>query len=193
MKNVRDSQIKKCFFFTEEEFKEIFVELFGEYDEDTNEVDIEIDLIEGIYFCGISNQDVYTKLSEYFDVEVTSVHSDSCQECIGIWIVYKDKTETKNSSKEAKIQSLLKKMERVSDSKEFGLNYGELSNIVDEIQHVFDCNHTFTAFLYESDGKTASDFTMGDSKEDVIEFAIANNYDEVVNDYTGEILWKNKR
>lgn len=192
MKNVRDSQLKKAIFFTEEEFKEEFVKVFGKYNEDTNEVDVELDPIEGIYFCGITSEDVYAKMSEHFDVEVTSIHSD-CFALNGIWVVYKDKTETKSDSKEAKIQSLLKKMERVSDSKEFGLNYGELSNIVDEIQHVFDCNHTFTAFLYEPDGETASDFTMGDSKEDIIEFAIANNYDEVVNDYTGEIVWKNKR
>ena len=189
MKNVRDSQLKKAIFFTEEEFKEEFVKVFGEYSEDTNEIDVELDPIEGIYFCGITNEDVYAKMSEHFDVEVTSIHSE-CFALNGIWVVYKDKIETKSDSKEAKIQSLLKKMERVSDSKEFGLNYGELSNIIDEIQHVFDCNHTFTAFLYEPDGETASDFTMGDSKEDVIEFAIANNYDEVVNDYTGEIIWK---
>lgn len=190
MKNVRDSQIKKCFFFTEEEFKEIFVELFGEYDEDTNEIDVEIDLIEGIYFCGISNQDVYAKLSEYFDVEVTSVHSDSCQECIGIWIIYKDKTETTNDSKNKKIQTLLKKLERISDNKEFGASYGDLSNTIDEIERITKNDSSFTAFLYESDGVTASDFTMSDSKEEIIEFAIANNYDEVVNDYTGEIIWK---
>jgi uncharacterized pyridoxamine 5'-phosphate oxidase family protein len=190
MKNVRDSQIKKCFFFTEEEFKEIFIELFGEYDEDTNEVDIEIDLTEGIYFCGISNQDVYTKLSEYFDVEVTSVHSDSCQECIGIWVVYKNKTETTNDSKNKKIQNLLKKLKRISDNKEFGASYGDLSSTIDEIERITENDLSFTAFLYESDGVTASDFTMSDSKEEIIEFAIANNYDEVVNDYTGEIIWK---
>lgn len=189
MKNVRDSQLKKAIFFTEKEFREEFVKVFGKYDEETNEVDVELDPIEGIYFCGISNQDVYTKLSEHFDIEITSIHSE-CFALNGIWVIYKDKIETTNDSKEKKIQMLLKKMERISDNKEFGLSYGNLSNTVDEIQQVFNCNHSFTAFLYESDGITASDFTMSDSKEEIIEFAIANNYDEVVNDLTGEIVWK---
>ena len=87
MKNVKENQLKKCIFMITEDFKEVFVNVFGEYDEDTNEVDVEFDY-DGIYFCGISNEDVYTKLSEYFDINITSIHIDDC-DTIGVWIVYK--------------------------------------------------------------------------------------------------------
>lgn len=87
-KNIKGYPVKTCLFLTEEEFEEIFTEIFGEYDEDTNPVEFEFDPCEGIYFCGIANEDVYSKLSEYFDVTVTSVHSDGYSP-VGIWIVYK--------------------------------------------------------------------------------------------------------
>ena len=87
MKNVRENQLKKCIFMEAEEFKKVFVDVFGEYDEDTNEIDVEFDL-DGIYFCAISNEDVYTELSKYFDVNITSIHIDDC-ECVGVWICYR--------------------------------------------------------------------------------------------------------
>ena len=89
MKNVRETQLKKCIFMTTDEFKEVFVEIFGQYDEDTNEIDVEFNTLDGIYFCAISNQDVYAKLSEYFDVTVTSIHLDDCEH-LGVWICYKE-------------------------------------------------------------------------------------------------------
>ena len=49
---------------------------------------------------------------------------------------------------------------------------------------------TFTVFIYEDDGITAADFSMYDSKEEAIEFAKNRNWDEVVNDNTGEVVWK---
>ncbi len=88
MKNVRENQLKKCIFMETEDFEEVFVNVFGEYDEDTNEVDVEFDTVDGIYFCGISNEDVYTELSKYFDVNVTSIHIDDF-DTIGVWICYK--------------------------------------------------------------------------------------------------------
>ena len=89
MRNVRSSQLKKCIFMNVDDFKEIFIDIFGEYDGDTNEIDVEFNTSDGIYFCAISNQDVYEKLSEYFDVKVTSVHLDDC-EYLGVWICYKE-------------------------------------------------------------------------------------------------------
>lgn len=49
---------------------------------------------------------------------------------------------------------------------------------------------TFTAFAYEDDGITAADFSIYDSKEEAIEFAKVRNWDEVVNDHTGEVVWR---
>lgn len=52
---------------------------------------------------------------------------------------------------------------------------------------------TFTAFIYEEDKETASDFFMDYDKEYVIEFAKSHNWDEVVNDITGEIVWEREK
>lgn len=49
---------------------------------------------------------------------------------------------------------------------------------------------TFTAFIYEDDGITTADLSTYDSKEEAIEFAKARNWDEVVNDHTGEVVWR---
>lgn len=54
-------------------------------------------------------------------------------------------------------------------------------------------NITFTAFVYEGDGVTSADLSTYDTKEDAIEFAKARNWDEVVNDITGEVVWKRSK
>ena len=87
MKNVRENQLKKCIFMEADEFKKVFANVFGEYDEDTNEIEVEFGY-DGIYFCAISNEDVYKELSKYFDVEITSIHIDDF-DVMGVWIVYK--------------------------------------------------------------------------------------------------------
>lgn len=51
-------------------------------------------------------------------------------------------------------------------------------------------DQTFTAFIYEEDGVVSADLSTYDSKEEAIQFAKARNWDEVVNDYTGEVVWK---
>lgn len=89
MKNVRENQLKKCIFMDTDEFKEIYVQVFGVYDVETNQIDVEFNTCEGIYFDGISNQDVYAKLSEYFEITITSIHLDDC-EYPGVWICYKE-------------------------------------------------------------------------------------------------------
>ena len=51
-------------------------------------------------------------------------------------------------------------------------------------------NESFTAFVYEDDGITAADLSTYDVKEEAIDFAQSRNWDEVVNDNTGEIVWR---
>lgn len=85
MKNVRKNQLKKCIFVELEEFEEVVKEAVG------NDVEVECD--EGLYFETdediVSTEKVLEGLSEYYDVEVTSVHADDC-DVIGIWVCYKD-------------------------------------------------------------------------------------------------------
>lgn len=49
---------------------------------------------------------------------------------------------------------------------------------------------TWTAFLYESDGITAADLSIHQSPEAAIQEASDRGWDEVVNDLTGEVVWK---
>lgn len=51
-------------------------------------------------------------------------------------------------------------------------------------------NTTFTAFVYEEGGIITADLSTYDSKEEAIEFAKYRNWDEVVNDNTGEVVWR---
>jgi len=88
MKNVKENQLVKCILLLESEFKEVFTSIFGEYDANTNEVNMEIDAYDGVYFCGISNEEVYQKLSEYFGANITSIHIDQ-SDSICVWICYK--------------------------------------------------------------------------------------------------------
>ena len=88
MKNARESQLKKCIFLLADEFKEI-----------TEGLGIQTDTgWEGVFFSkgeeDIDDGDVYKALSEYFGVEVTSVHCDDC-DYMGVWVVYKELEEKK--------------------------------------------------------------------------------------------------
>ena len=49
---------------------------------------------------------------------------------------------------------------------------------------------TFTAFVYEDDGIIAADLSTYYDKDEAIEFAKSRNWDEVVNDSTGEVVWR---
>ena len=51
-------------------------------------------------------------------------------------------------------------------------------------------NITFTAFIYENDGIIAADLSTYDDKEEAIEFAKVRGWDEVVNDNTGEVVYR---
>ena len=49
---------------------------------------------------------------------------------------------------------------------------------------------SYTAFAYEEDGITAADLSTYDNQAEAIAFAKRRNWDEVVNDKTGEIVWR---
>ena len=54
---------------------------------------------------------------------------------------------------------------------------------------VIEEDESYTAFIYEDDGITTADLSTYDNEEDAIEFAKSRNWDEVVNDITGEVVW----
>ena len=91
MKNVRVNQLKKCIFVNAEEFETIVQAIFDDIK------GIKVDYtFEGLDVYGdeegVANNDLYERLGEYFDVEITSIHIDDC-DCIGVWVVYQDKEE----------------------------------------------------------------------------------------------------
>lgn len=90
MKNVRENQLKKCIFMELDEFTRLVENLT----DGLQTVEYE----DGVYLISTDKADetdtywneAMTKtLSNYFDVEVTSFHSDSC-EYVGVWICYKE-------------------------------------------------------------------------------------------------------
>lgn len=91
MKNVRINQLKKCIFVDAEEFEAIIQAIFDDID------GIKVDYtLEGIDIYGdeegVYGDELYKRLGEYFDVEVTSIHIDDC-DYIGVWVVYKEVNE----------------------------------------------------------------------------------------------------
>ena len=65
--------------------------------------------------------------------------------------------------------------------------------MADRLDAMLDENdETFTAFIYEDDGMTAADISTYDSMDEAIEFAKHHNWDEVVNDNTGEVVWERR-
>ena len=87
MKNVKNTQMKKCIILSSKEFEGILDELFdcavtAEYSLDGLTLYTDDDCIDIEELCN--------KLAEYFDVDrVTSVHIDDCDD-IGVWICYQD-------------------------------------------------------------------------------------------------------
>lgn len=49
---------------------------------------------------------------------------------------------------------------------------------------------SYTAFLYEEDGLTAADLSTYDNKLAAASFACEMGWDEVVDDNTGEVIWR---
>lgn len=50
-------------------------------------------------------------------------------------------------------------------------------------------DESYTAFVYEEDGTTAKDLATYDNKDEAIIFAMSYDWDEVVNDDSGEVVW----
>lgn len=51
------------------------------------------------------------------------------------------------------------------------------------------CTESYTAFVYEDDGTTTADMATYGNKDDAVSFAKSRNWDEVVNDITGDVVW----
>lgn len=87
MKNVRESQLKKCIFVEADDFTQIIKEILGD--------DVSVDYtLEGLDIHtdedGIYQEELCAALQKYFDVKsVTSVHTDHF-DYIGVWITYRD-------------------------------------------------------------------------------------------------------
>lgn len=90
MKNINENQLKKCIVMSLDEFTRLVENLT----EGLQTVAYE----DGVYLISTDkanetdtfwNEDMTETLSKYFEVEVTSFHSDSC-ECVGVWICYKE-------------------------------------------------------------------------------------------------------
>jgi hypothetical protein len=107
MKNVSNTQLKKCILVSNREFDRIIAKITenkviveysidgicyeGNYEEDTpqDRVDEIDEYTEENFYQDITR--FYKKLAEYFDVnEITSIHTDDCESPIGVWICYKD-------------------------------------------------------------------------------------------------------
>lgn len=91
MRNVECYNLKKCILMRFESYarliskltnglKEVKYEYDGMYHSDTDKA-----IEEEKYW----NEDILKTLSNYFDVEVTSVHTDDC-DVLGVWICYKE-------------------------------------------------------------------------------------------------------
>lgn len=92
-KNINEYQLKKCIFYTLDEYEELIKKLLGE------DVNVSVEDFTDLYYEstndedeGISFDEIKAALEKYFDVEVTSIHTDGC-EYTGVWIVYKEHTE----------------------------------------------------------------------------------------------------
>lgn len=88
MRNVKEHQLKKCIFLTEEEYNNIIHSLF-----ENEAIKIEFDCEGGISIHGIDPDDYFAvindKLQVYFEVKIISMHIEG-YEYPCMWIVYED-------------------------------------------------------------------------------------------------------
>lgn len=77
MKNVSEIMLKKAIIIAEEEFEDLIKKLNPEDDTYFRE----------FAYIGIEDKTIEA-LEKYFDIEITSIHSDDC-DYVGIWIIYK--------------------------------------------------------------------------------------------------------
>ena len=97
MKNVNPNQLKKCIFLYVQELEAI---LSAIYEEDVY-IDVHHDGMEFILksLKELHEHNVCQALSEYYDVNVTSIHIDDdtyifCNSVsVGVWVVYKEELQ----------------------------------------------------------------------------------------------------
>lgn len=66
-----------------------------------------------------------------------------------------------------------------------------VTHLIDDAHNELpDDEGSFTAFVYEDDGIVSHDMATYYSKDEAIQFAEARGWDEVVNDNTGEVVWR---
>lgn len=67
-----------------------------------------------------------------------------------------------------------------------------VTNLIDDAYNEVpeENGESYTAFVYEDDGITTSDLATYDDKDEAIDFAKLHNWDEVVDDSTGKIVWR---
>lgn len=68
----------------------------------------------------------------------------------------------------------------------------DFEGLMDYFEDYYDerNNATYTAFLYEELGIITADLSTYDSAEEAISFAKTRDWDEVVNDLTGDVIWR---
>lgn len=74
----------------------------------------------------------------------------------------------------------LAKMVAKESNLHFSLDYIEVCSYI---------NESYTAFVYE-EGAVVADMSTYDNKTDAINYAKVAQWDEVVNDNTGEVVWR---
>lgn len=90
MKNVNMNQLKKCIFFTLEDFEQTINEVFH-----TGGIIAEVSYDGLTVYNGATGKtydtpEIAERLCEYFGInEIESIHADDC-EMPGIWITYND-------------------------------------------------------------------------------------------------------
>lgn len=98
-------------------------------------------------------------------------------------------TENGSGQKFASKEDFLKEMSlMIDDCIANGGTVFEISVAADASCFYNDEDGSYTAFIY--DGCVVVDEAMYDNKTEAIEFAKSRNWDEVVNDVTGEVVWK---
>ena len=90
MKNILSRWLKRCIFFTLDEYERLIKNLLG------NDVNVSVEDFTELYYEssnnddeGISFDEIKAALDKHFDINVTSIHIDGC-EYTGVWVVYKE-------------------------------------------------------------------------------------------------------
>lgn len=92
MRNVNESELKKCIFKTPDDFQRDIRSIFGvnarvEYSLEGIDIIYEQDEHSEDFIEDPTQSEVIEKLSKYYDVQVSSYHIDDCDYCC-VWICY---------------------------------------------------------------------------------------------------------